>query len=268
MKKKSIKKLLLFLLIIAIISSTLSSFSTFNVSALTVTGGTLRGTFYIRNIKSGLYLDVNGGYTASGTNVQIWSENTSNAQKWQIWDLSNGHSIIRTETNLQNALDVNSGYNSNNSNIDVRSVSSYNEIVPSYAQWDLIDNGDGTFRIASVCSGSTKVLDCYYAATSSGTNVVQYTYNGGSNQKWALESISRDIRVMQGSDVEYCKIDSGNHLDIDADDTQYTNELDFAINLWNSYKPGVIRYDNIFIDEDVKMIAKSQLPMLQHLQKG
>ncbi len=70
--------------------------------------------------------------------------------------------------------------------------------------------------------------------------------------KWSLESTSRDILL----DQPFCQIDSGDHLDIDADDTQYTAELDYAINIWNSYKPGVIRYDawdtieDVFIQDD------------------
>ena len=41
------------------------------------------GYFYIIN-KAGLYLDVNGGYSANGTNIQGWIGNGSKAQKWKL----------------------------------------------------------------------------------------------------------------------------------------------------------------------------------------
>lgn len=45
-------------------------------------------------------------------------------------------------------------------------------------------------------------------------------------------------------------VDSGKHLDWDGK-TRYQNQFNYAVNVWNNYKKGVIRKDNIFRWEDV-----------------
>lgn len=45
-------------------------------------------------------------------------------------------------------------------------------------------------------------------------------------------------------------VDSGGHLDWDYD-TKYYSECKFAENLWNAYKPGVIREDSVVVVQDI-----------------
>lgn len=45
-----------------------------------------------------------------------------------------------------------------------------------------MENSDGTYRIRNVSSG--KVADVNNASTADGADVIQWSWNGGSNQKW------------------------------------------------------------------------------------
>ncbi|WP_066497305.1 hypothetical protein [Abyssisolibacter fermentans] len=45
-------------------------------------------------------------------------------------------------------------------------------------------------------------------------------------------------------------VDSGGHLDWDGD-TKYTDEVSFAVDLWNGHRPGTIRPDSLTVIEDV-----------------
>ena len=48
----------------------------------------------------------------------------------------------------------------------------------------MTDVGSGWYKLTNRNSG--KVLEVYQAATGDGANIVQYTDNGGANQRWKL----------------------------------------------------------------------------------
>ena len=54
---------------------------------------------------------------------------------------------------------------------------------------------------------------------------------------------------------KYYLVDSGKHLDWDGS-TNYLREWYAAVNVWNSYKPGVIRVDTWKTIQDVKIMDK------------
>lgn len=59
------------------------------------------GYYYIKS-KTGFYLDVSGGANANKTNIQIWTGNRTNAQKWKLvrnYDVSQAAQYAQTYTN-------------------------------------------------------------------------------------------------------------------------------------------------------------------------
>jgi hypothetical protein len=50
---------------------------------------------------------------------------------------------------------------------------------------------DGTYRVIARHSG--KALDVYLSATADGSSVVQWTYNGGNNQRWTLMHLGGNV---------------------------------------------------------------------------
>lgn len=196
---------------------------------------------------SGLYLDVSGGTASSGTNVQIYTGNKTASQKWKFELLSNGYYVIRSALSDSLALAVQSDYTSDRSNVCIRSIGNSNTNVPDYALWKVTDNGDCTLRISSKSSGDTKYLDCNNGGSSSGTNVIQYTYNGDMNMRWMIE---RDDESEKHIGIMGTCIDGNGHMDWEGS-TKYDTEFRAAIDVWNAHKPGMIREDTVRIYQDV-----------------
>lgn len=121
--------------------------------------------FSLKNRKSGLCLDVSGGGTANGTNVQSWSCNGSDAQKWK-YEPSTG--FIRSK--LGKCLH-NHGGNSSGNNVTL---------------WDCTNQSNFRFDFDGEAIRARDywsiAIDAY--GTWSGANVGQWWYHGGSNQKW------------------------------------------------------------------------------------
>ena len=67
------------------------------------------GYFKIVNEYNGAVLGLYNGNTASGTNVGVYADNGSNAQRWKIYDTGNGVFELLPKANENVALDVNGG---------------------------------------------------------------------------------------------------------------------------------------------------------------
>lgn len=51
------------------------------------------GSYIIKNAKTGKCLEVEDGSSKDGTNIQVWEENNSDAQKWYIYRCGNGYQL-------------------------------------------------------------------------------------------------------------------------------------------------------------------------------
>ena len=140
------------------------------------------GTYYLESgINSGYRLDVNGASTPkNGTNVQIWSKNNSDSQKFQIiYSPSTGYYTVK---NIYSGtpIDVTGAIAFNGANV---AVWASNE---SCAQkWNIVSAGGEYFRLASACN-SDYSLDVNGAVAKNGTNVQLWKNNDTSAQKWRL----------------------------------------------------------------------------------
>ncbi|MBJ6362767.1 RICIN domain-containing protein [Paenibacillus sp. GCM10012307] len=136
------------------------------------------GTYKLINTGSGKALDVASAGTASGSNVQIWSDNGTGAQRWTVYRQGNGtYKLINVNSGL--ALDIAGAGTSNGSNVQIWSDNG------SGAQaWDIVQNSDGTFKLIN--PNSRKALDVSSNGTANGTNVQIWDDNGTSAQKWSL----------------------------------------------------------------------------------
>lgn len=73
-------------------------------------------TYRITNVGYHKCLDVSGANTASGTNIQLWSENTSDAQRFYIRDAGYGYALVPL-VNTSLAIDIYNGSLTNGTNI-------------------------------------------------------------------------------------------------------------------------------------------------------
>lgn len=129
-------------------------------------------------------VDVNGGFTANGTNVQLWSKHGGAAQKWNItYDKNTGYYTL-VNPNSGKALDVNGAVKADGTNIQIWDRNS------SCAQkWRIIKRSDDLATLISSCSHS-KVLDLNGLSTKDGNNISLWKFNDGDNQQWKFELIS------------------------------------------------------------------------------
>jgi hypothetical protein len=79
--------------------------------------------------------------------------------------------------------------------------------TPDYGTWPSSGGGvaNGTYKLINRNSG--KALDAYGANTTNGTQIIQWTYNAGSNQKWTVTSLGSSLYKIIG-------VQSGRSLDI------------------------------------------------------
>lgn len=144
-------------------------------------------------LNNNMFVDVNGASNANGTNVQLWSRNSSVAQKWYIEYLNNGYYKITSLVDLNKSLDVDYVGTSNGTNVSIYEYSN-----PINQQWIIKDAGDGYFYIISNCNGL--YLDVANGETNNGTNILMWQYNGGKNQKFKFIRATTDTKVL---DVSY-----------------------------------------------------------------
>lgn len=138
------------------------------------------GFYVLKNQKSGKVLDVASASTANGANVQVYSANGTNAQRFSFKTVSTvakGTYHLRSAANSSYVVDVKSGSKSNSANVQL-----YKANNTGAQKWDMTENSDGSYTIVNSASG--KALDVKSAGTANGTNVQQYTKNGSNAQKW------------------------------------------------------------------------------------
>ena len=139
----------------------------------------ISGEYYVvNNFKNNIALDVHSASTVSGANIQIYSKNNTNAQKFIFQHNDSGLYTIYN-TNSNKVLDVYAGLKNNGTNIQ-----QYTFNNTDAQKWILRKNIGGTYTFLNV--GTGKALDIYAGNINSGTNVQQYTDNGTNAQKFKL----------------------------------------------------------------------------------
>lgn len=121
---------------------------------------------------SGKAIDVNGGGTANGTNVQQYNDNGSDAQRWVIKDAGDGYYYIISKCSNK-ALDIDNGTMD-----DYRNVQVWQEGQGAHQKWKFIAWGsstgktidEGRYKLAT-CLDPSKYLDVSGAGTANTTNV-------------------------------------------------------------------------------------------------
>lgn len=125
-------------------------------------------------------LEVYGGSTASGANVQLYQGNGTDAQKWKVAYVGNG---AYTLTNLKSGLllSVEGGSTENDAN-----VCQLESGAGTSQQWIIEYEVGGGYRFKNVKSG--KYLDVYGGKAESGSNVQQHNGNGSAAQLWVIKT--------------------------------------------------------------------------------
>lgn len=146
------------------------------------------GTYTIASaLKSDMVLDVEGGSTADGAAIQIYTSNNTSAQKFTIKHVGSGYyTIVSLRSNK--ALDVvNSAINSSTG---LGAVQQWATHGGAAQKWKAHVSGSGYFSFSSAVGAGTSYLDVYGAGTSDGTKICVYKGNNSAAQKFSLSSTS------------------------------------------------------------------------------
>jgi hypothetical protein len=127
-------------------------------------------------------LDVAGAASANGTNVQLYKDNGTNAQRFSVkFDEATGTYML-TSLAAKKPLDVDGAKTTDGANVQV--YASNNTLAQ---RWRVEMISYRTYRIYSSCSGLA--LDAAGGATANGTNVHTWTPNGTKAQVWVVTAV-------------------------------------------------------------------------------
>lgn len=129
-------------------------------------------------------LDVDGASVDNGTNVQVWEDNGTNAQRFWISYDAESEAFRVQSMHSGKALDLSAGGVDNGTNIQQWLL---DRATPNQL-WEIVDNGNGTVSFVSCTSGL--VLDVAGASSANATNVQAWEENGTAAQQFVLESVN------------------------------------------------------------------------------
>lgn len=144
--------------------------------------------YMLKNVNSGLYLEVAEQKAEAGANVQQWG--ASGAAVHNTWHFKHkGYNYYEVWSYLGDGgtylLDIVNGSADNGANVTI------NTNTNTGAQWfRFFDNGDGSYTMVSRCSGDAGAVEVNAKSTEPGANIQQWAENGGNNQKWVLEEVT------------------------------------------------------------------------------
>lgn len=143
--------------------------------------------YRLKNVNSGLYLEVADAKAEAGANVQQWgASGASNHNTWRLKHKGYNYYEIWSYLGGQNTylLDVEGGSSASGANISI------NTNTNTGAQWfRFFENSDGSYTIVSRCSGDKGAVEVTNALTTAGGNVQQWEMNNHPCQNWILEEV-------------------------------------------------------------------------------
>lgn len=143
--------------------------------------------FELQNLCSGLAIDItNATLSTSGTYVQTWSANYSNAQQWSLASLdqapiADGLYTLTSPSGL--VLDIAGGSTASGASLQI-----YSQNYTIAQRWQATRLADGSYALKNPETG--KVVDVVGGSTSAGAKVQMYDYNGSCAQRWYIVNSS------------------------------------------------------------------------------
>lgn len=142
------------------------------------------GVYYIKNKNVNYALDVANGSLYGGANVQLYSLNRTNAQKWKITHDSKGYVMFQ---NVGSGMYLTAGGNGDSANVYQQKQSNeYNQ------KWVITFDNNQNLHIISALN-STIVLDIKNGNICNGSNIQLYKSNNSNAQKWVFEYININV---------------------------------------------------------------------------
>ena len=144
--------------------------------------------FKIKNVNSGLYMQVEGGVAINGTNVQQWGTTDGTVHDiWKTINAGNGYYYLVSGVGDggKYCLDVTAKGTANGTNIEI-----YEYKALTNQQFYITQNADGSYIIKTRITGNKSAVEIKDAGTGSGNNVQQWELNGHPCQNWIFEPVT------------------------------------------------------------------------------
>ena len=139
--------------------------------------------YYITSKFNSMSLDLAGGATDDGANIQQWGLSGGSHQEWRIVAQEDGYCKILSMSDETKCIAVAGDDATDGLNVELQTYSGADNQL-----WKLVQNGT-TYGVVSKCSGDLSGLDVYGWSTESGGNINQWSYWGGDCQLWNIEPV-------------------------------------------------------------------------------
>ena len=138
------------------------------------------GWYCIKNVNAQKYLQVKDNKGANGQNVEIGTGTGVKGQKWYVTNTNDGYVTLKNGQGYM--LDVQNGANNDGTNIQT-----YQNNGADAQKFKITNLGNSQYGIVTKVSSDNKGIDVYNYGITDGTNVCQWSYTKGTNQRWIFE---------------------------------------------------------------------------------
>ncbi len=161
-----------------------------NAASKTINNGIYTITSAINNTS---VVDVKGGKYQNNTNINLYEDNYTNAQKWQVTYLNNGYYKISSIGNKNYNLDVKGAGKKNRTNVQL-----YKNNNTKAQQWIIKSTGDGYYYIVSRCNNL--YMDVKGGKSANKTNIQMYKGNKTKAQKFIFSPVVTGQKTIEDGD--------------------------------------------------------------------
>lgn len=131
--------------------------------------------------KSNKLLNVIGGSSANGADLEQRADGGMTSQQWQITDAGGGYvKIINRSSGKLIGVE-------NGATTDGAVIEQWNDGGWASQQWQLVHVGGGYYKLKNRSTG--KVLDISSQSLADGAAAIQWTDNGGTNQHFQIVKV-------------------------------------------------------------------------------
>ncbi len=184
MKNKIFRKLTMFTAAIAVTFTT--AFAVFPQAKAEAASYIIpNGWYYIKNINSQLYLEVKDGNDKDGANVQQWTGNGADCQKWYVSNVGSNYITLKSGMKSGRMLDTADGGTANGTNIRIWKA---NNLDPQ--KFKVVKSSNGAVCLKTKCSKNKQAIDVYNWSKKAGGNIDTWEYNGLACQQFKFEAVN------------------------------------------------------------------------------
>ena len=161
-------------------------------SSATFKNGSL---FKIKNVNSGLYMQVIGGKAQNGTKIQQWGTMDGTVHDiWKTIDAGEGYYYLYSGVSDGNTyvLDVTGKSKGNGTSMEINEYKGEES-----QQFYISDNLDGSYIIKTRISGNNSAVEVKDGGLNSGDIVQQWALNSLTNQNWIFEPVESPKKYMK-----------------------------------------------------------------------